>query len=64
VWCRDRGLLAVPGREGRRQLDDIQAEAEAAGVFGVPSFLLDDGDLYWGREHISRIREILAAANS
>jgi 2-hydroxychromene-2-carboxylate isomerase len=50
--------------EGRRQLDDIQAEAEAAGVFGVPSFLLDDGDLYWGREHISRIREILAAANS
>jgi 2-hydroxychromene-2-carboxylate isomerase len=49
--------------EGRRQLDEIQAEAEAAGVFGVPSFLLDDGDLYWGREHISRIREILAATN-
>jgi len=50
--------------EGRRQLDDIQAEAEAAGVFGVPSFLLDDGDLYWGREHISRIREILAVTNN
>ena len=49
--------------EGRRQLDEIQAEAEAAGVFGVPSFLLDDGDLYWGREHISHIREILAATN-
>lgn len=50
--------------EGRRQLEEIRSEAEAAGVFGVPSFLLDDGDLYWGREHISRIRELLAANES
>ena len=48
--------------DGRRQLQDIQREAEAAGVFGVPSFLLEDGDLYWGREHLPRIRELLAAA--
>jgi 2-hydroxychromene-2-carboxylate isomerase len=46
--------------EGARRLQDIQREAEAAGVFGVPSFLLDDGDLYWGREHLPRIRELLA----
>jgi 2-hydroxychromene-2-carboxylate isomerase len=46
--------------DGRRQLRDIQHEAEAAGVFGVPSFLLDDGDLYWGREHLPRVRELLA----
>ena len=46
--------------EGRRQLQDIRHEAEGAGVFGVPSFLLDDGDLYWGREHLPRIRELLA----
>jgi 2-hydroxychromene-2-carboxylate isomerase len=46
--------------EGRRQADDIRREAEAAGVFGVPSFLFDDGDLYWGREHLPRIRELLA----
>ena len=38
----------------------IRREAEAAGVFGVPSFLLEDGDLYWGREHLPRIRELLA----
>jgi 2-hydroxychromene-2-carboxylate isomerase len=50
--------------DGRRHLQDIQREAEAAGVFGVPSFLLDDGDLYWGREHLPRIRELLAAAAS
>jgi 2-hydroxychromene-2-carboxylate isomerase len=47
--------------EGRRELAAIQQAAEAAGVFGVPSFLFPDGELYWGREHLPRIREILAA---
>jgi 2-hydroxychromene-2-carboxylate isomerase len=46
--------------EGRQKLRDVQREADAAGVFGVPSFLLPDGDLYWGREHLPRIRELLA----
>jgi 2-hydroxychromene-2-carboxylate isomerase len=45
--------------EGRRQMEEIQREAEAAGVFGVPSYLLADGDLYWGREHLPLIREQL-----
>ena len=48
--------------EGRALLAKIQAEAEAAGVFGVPSILLDDSDLYWGREHFSVITEILRGA--
>ncbi len=47
--------------EGHHRLEAIQREAEAAGVFGVPSYLLDDGDLYWGREHLPRIRQLLAA---
>lgn len=45
--------------EGRRELERIHHEAEAAGVFGVPSYLLDDGDLYWGRENLPRIRELV-----
>jgi 2-hydroxychromene-2-carboxylate isomerase len=49
----------LAGGEGRRRLETIQREAEAAGVFGVPSYLLDDGDLYWGREHLPRIRELV-----
>jgi 2-hydroxychromene-2-carboxylate isomerase len=52
---------AFLGDEGRRLLQGIQLAAEAAGVFGVPSFLFDDGDLYWGREHLPRIRELLTA---
>jgi 2-hydroxychromene-2-carboxylate isomerase len=47
--------------EGRRELERIQHEAEAAGVFGVPSYLLDDGDLYWGREHLPHIRQLAMA---
>ena len=54
-------FVAFVEGDGRRRLEAIQREAEAAGVFGVPSYLLDDGDLYWGREHLPRIREILQA---
>ena len=43
------------------RLTAVQDAAEAKGVFGVPSFLFPDGDLYWGREHLPRIRDILAA---
>ena len=56
------GFPAFAETEGRLRLAQIRAEAEAAGVFGVPSYLLEDGDLYWGREHLPRIRELLAAA--
>ncbi len=47
--------------EGRQELKAVQEEAERQGVFGVPSFLLPDGDLYWGREHFARIQEMLTA---
>ncbi len=46
---------------GRQRLLEVQRDGEAHGVFGVPSFLLPDGDLYWGQEHLPRIRELLAA---
>ena len=55
------GFASFAAGEGHRQLLDIQRDAEAAGVFGVTSFLLDDGDLYWGREHLPRIRELVSA---
>ena len=48
--------------EGRALLAKIQAEAEAAGVFGVTSILLPGGDLYWGREHFPRLTEMLREA--
>ena len=44
----------------QQQVAAISRAAEAQGVFGVTSFVLD-GELYWGREHIEDIRELLAA---
>ncbi len=55
------GFAAFAADEGRQELKAVQDTAETKGVFGVPSFLFPDGDLYWGREHLPRIREMLVA---
>jgi 2-hydroxychromene-2-carboxylate isomerase len=49
------GFAAWAAGEGRELHDRIRAEAEARGVFGVPTFVLD-GEAFWGREHLSLIR--------
>jgi 2-hydroxychromene-2-carboxylate isomerase len=54
------GFEAYAAAEGPPELARICREAEEKGVFGVPSFILD-GELFWGREHLPDIREILAA---
>jgi 2-hydroxychromene-2-carboxylate isomerase len=45
--------------EGRELHDRLRAEAEAKGVFGVPSYLVDD-ELFWGSERLDRVRERIA----
>jgi 2-hydroxychromene-2-carboxylate isomerase len=47
--------------EGRAEVTKIVAEAEAQGVFGVPSFIVN-GELFWGREHLPDIRAMLAGS--
>jgi 2-hydroxychromene-2-carboxylate isomerase len=49
-------------KEGRNELESICKAAEAIGVFGVPTFVLD-GELFWGREHLPDICEMLGAAS-
>jgi 2-hydroxychromene-2-carboxylate isomerase len=51
-----RGYLAGAGRI---EHDTVRESAESAGVFGMPSFVVE-GELYWGREHRGDIREKLA----
>ena len=53
------GFAAYLAGPGRAEHDAIRAAAEAAGVFGVPSYVID-GELYWGREHLPAILERLA----
>ncbi len=45
---------------GRMEIEGICRAAEEIGVFGVPSFIVD-GELFWGREHLPDIREMLGA---
>ena len=54
------GVAAYLESDGRAELERICRDAEEKGVFGVPSFILD-GELFWGREHLPDIREMLAA---
>jgi 2-hydroxychromene-2-carboxylate isomerase len=44
--------------EGRSELERIAREAEALGVFGVPSFVID-GEIFWGGDRIWMVREKL-----
>jgi 2-hydroxychromene-2-carboxylate isomerase len=46
--------------QGRREVARISRAAEEKGVFGVPSFIVD-GELFWGREHLPDIADLLAA---
>lgn len=52
------GFAAWANAEGRALHDRIRADAEARGVFGVPTIILDD-EIFWGREHIALIRQRL-----
>jgi 2-hydroxychromene-2-carboxylate isomerase len=65
-------VLQEAGAESDRFIVDAEAlkaevaainrEAEATGVFGVPSFV-HAGELYWGSEHLSDIRGLLAGSS-
>ncbi|HTT79920.1 MAG TPA: DsbA family protein [Stellaceae bacterium] len=55
------GVADYLAGEGRREVARVSRAAEAQGVFGVPSFVLE-GELFWGREHLPDIRNLLAAA--
>jgi 2-hydroxychromene-2-carboxylate isomerase len=61
------GVLHAAGAAGgfereaetlRAEVDAICRDAEEAGVFGVPSFVVE-GELFWGREHLPEIRAML-----
>jgi 2-hydroxychromene-2-carboxylate isomerase len=44
--------------EGRRDHDRINSEAEALGIFGVPSYVVD-GEIFWGGDRLWMVREKL-----
>ena len=53
-----RGFLAWQAGEGRRRHDALAARLHPAGLFGVPSYVLE-GEVFFGREHLPVIRWML-----
>ncbi|MEM7542888.1 MAG: DsbA family protein [Pseudomonadota bacterium] len=51
-------FAAYAASAGRARHDRIQQEAEDAGVFGVPSYLIDE-QLFWGLERLERAKELI-----
>jgi 2-hydroxychromene-2-carboxylate isomerase len=52
------GFAGFLAGEGGLEHDRLRAEAEASGVFGVPT-LVFDGELFWGGDRIGLLRERL-----
>jgi 2-hydroxychromene-2-carboxylate isomerase len=55
----------VDSGEGAARCRAIVAEGEARGVFGVPTFVVDEtGELFWGTDRMAMLRERLVEAQS
>lgn len=52
------GYVALRDGGGRARLVALDAEANAAGVFAVPTFVLE-GELFWGQDRIDLLRATL-----
>lgn len=52
------GFAGFLASDGGAEHDRLRTEAEASGVFGVPTFVLD-GELFWGGDRIGLLRERL-----
>lgn len=54
------GFDDYAGGEGERVLAGLMDTFHEAGYFGVPTYVLEDGEFFWGREHIDLIRQRLS----
>ena len=55
------GVLARAGSEGTKQaLRDATKEAEARGVFGAPTFIVDGAQLFWGQDRLGLVESALS----
>ncbi len=52
------GYLDYSSGTGRQEHDDLQAALHPAGLFGVPSYVIE-GEIFFGREHLPMIRWLL-----
>ena len=53
--CSTAGFTDFLEGEGRQIHDDLQDDILDAGLYGVPTFVID-GETYFGRQHLPRVR--------
>ena len=53
------GFEAYNAGEGRAAHDALQAELHPAGIYGVPTYVVD-GHIFFGREHLPQVRWLLS----
>ena len=53
-----QGFASFLEGDGGAEHERLRAEAEASGVFGVPTFIFD-GEMFWGGDRIGLLRERL-----
>lgn len=53
-----KGFLTDALGPGRARYEEMQRQIFEAGIFGVPGYVVE-GEYYWGREHLPRVRWIL-----
>jgi len=55
------GFAAFVANEGAERYNRILSEAEALGVFGVPTFVVGE-ELFWGGDRVEMVRKAIARA--
>jgi 2-hydroxychromene-2-carboxylate isomerase len=50
----ERALAAALSDDNKLRLRDQTAQAQRAGVFGAPTFVTADGELFWGNDRLER----------
>ena len=57
-----QGFAEYAAGQGRRLHDALQASLHPAGLFGVPSYVID-GQIFFGREHLPAVRWFLGGCD-
>ncbi len=52
------GYLDYADGAGRREHDELQSKLHPAGIFGVPTYVIE-GEIFFGREHLPVVRWML-----
>lgn len=47
-----RVVMLANSRDAKEAYDDATAEARSLGIFGSPSFVVDDRELFWGDDRL------------